>query len=355
MPQAGKGRRGRRTAKTRSNERLMNLVLLFSSARKPLATSTVIADSDLGYGSGNPASDQRKFRRDRAELAALGFHVREVAGAGGAQNTESSWELDRAATYAELPALPADDLLTLIHGIEMHLRRPLLPYRDELARALEKLRAVCACSLGTEAASDDDKDTPSHQQLRAERPARIALSILWTGWRERRAVPLRYRRADGTASKRLVALYGMFSENGFLYLVGADFAQEGAPVRTFRADRVLAAGKPTQPYEIPADFSVDAYRFFSFALGAGEKHPVTFSFPATLPAAERVRITHGAGTLEPRGEVVLWTVEARNYDAACSYAFEHAGRGMRPVAPTELVSCWNDRIAKAVGAYGRVG
>ena len=340
-----------------ADERLIGLVFLFASARKPLATTAIISDSDLGYGSPNRASDLRKFRRDREDLQRLGFIVREIPAQSGAQNEESSWELDRSATYAELPTLSVDELLTLIHGIEAHLTRPLLPYRADLSRALEKLKALCAAHFPDAFDAEDGAASENAGRtalLREARPLRIALGILWNAWQQRRAVPLRYRNAQGTASKRLVALYGMFTDHGLLYLVGADLGKEGNPVRTFRADRIIAAGKPSTPYRIPGDFSLEAYRFFSFTLGTEDPQPVTFSFPATLPQAELARITRNVGTLSAQGNRVLWTVPARNLGRAAAYAFEHASRGMRPVAPQELVQRWNDTLAKVVSAYGSV-
>lgn len=340
--------------RARGNERLAGLVLLFSSARKPIPTSAIIGDSDLGYGSANQASDRRKFRRDRDELASLGFVVREAPSAHGARNEDALWELDRATTYAELPELSVDDLLTLIHGIEVHLRRPLLPYRDDLARALEKLRAVCAQALGGADADSAGAQAPRDPApLRADRPVRVALGILWSAWQQRRSVQLRYRTAAGDTAVRTVALYGMFAEGGFLYFVGADLGKEGAPVRTFRADRIQAAGKLGSACRIPDDFSIDAYRFFSFGIGSGTDQPATFSFPATLPAAELERITHGAGAVAADGDRLLWTVPARNMERAAAYGFEHASRGMRPVAPAALVTCWNNTINRVVSVYGR--
>lgn len=343
--------RSARTPKRASGERLLSLVLLFSSARRPVPTSAIVGDSDLGYGSDNAASDRRKFRRDRDELAELGFIVREVPAARGARNEESSWELDRNATYAEQPELPVDDLLTLIHGIEVHARRPLLPYRDDLARALVKLKAVCAQATGD--LDDAHADAGEVAPVRGEKPVRVALDALWSAWRQRRAVSLRYRTASGDTAQRTVALYGMFAEGGFLYFVGADLGKEGTPIRTFRADRILDAGKLGQPYRIPEDFSIDAHRFFPFGIGAGADQPASFSLPASLPAAERQRITHGAGTLEKDGERLIWTVPARSVERAAAYAFEYASRGVRPLAPAGLVACWNDTIDRVVSAYGR--
>ena len=345
-PNGGRGRG--------AEERLIGLVFLFASARRPLATTAIISDSDLGYGSPNRASDLRKFRRDRESLQHLGFIVREIPARSGAQNEESSWELDRAATYAQLPALSVDELLTLIHGIEMHLARPLLPYRADLSRAAEKLKALCAArfpSAVDAAASAGGKD--AGPALREARPLRIALGILWNAWQQRKAVSLRYRNARGATSKRLVALYGMFTDHGLLYLVGADLSKDGHPVRTFRADRIVAAGRPSAPYRIPPDFSVDAYRFFSFSLGQDKTQAVTFSFPDTLPQAELQRITHGTGALQREKDHVLWTVPARSLPRAAAYGFEHASRGMRPVAPAALVKHWNDTLAKVVSAYDR--
>ena len=46
-------------------QRLLNLAFVLNVAPRPLRTDEIVADADLGYGSGNRESDLRKFRRDR--------------------------------------------------------------------------------------------------------------------------------------------------------------------------------------------------------------------------------------------------------------------------------------------------
>ena len=56
-------------------QRLLNLLFVLNAAPRPLATEEIVSDSDLGYGSGNRASDLRKFRRDREKLEERGVYI----------------------------------------------------------------------------------------------------------------------------------------------------------------------------------------------------------------------------------------------------------------------------------------
>ncbi len=59
-------------------QRILNLFFVLNSSPEAVTTEQIVADSDLGYGSGNIESDKRKFRRDREKLLERGIVIKEV-------------------------------------------------------------------------------------------------------------------------------------------------------------------------------------------------------------------------------------------------------------------------------------
>ena len=58
--------------------RILNLLFILNSSSVPLSTEQIVSDVDLGYGSGNRASDLKKFQRDRGKLAGRGIAVKKI-------------------------------------------------------------------------------------------------------------------------------------------------------------------------------------------------------------------------------------------------------------------------------------
>ena len=361
----------RQTAKSEEEElprvdetsrRIAGLLLLLGTSRSPVRTRDIVDDGDLGYGSGNRDSDMRKFRRDRETLARHGFHVREVAPAGGAENEESRWELDRARTQVDLPSLPLDDVLTLIHVIDASLSSPRAgdPLASPLSHVREKLAEAAFAASGRD--GELGLGAPA-TRIAGEAPETAAAAALWSAFAARKAVPFSYRDAAGKTGERLVEAYGFFSLGGSSYLVGRDVAAEGTPVRTFNIARAANVRAPKGRYRIPDAFDISAYMRYPFdfsekgggAAGLDEAEKGSFLIPSYFAHGEVERITLGRGDMErqpgPDGDVV-WSVPVRNTELAATFALRE---GIVPIDPPRLVEAWRNMVEKAVIAHGGKG
>ena len=99
-------------------QRLLNLLFVLNAAPRPLATEEIVSDSDLGYGSGNRASDLRKFRRDREKLEERGVYIAELKTPGSSETEQSAWALDRARTFAAGGLVREEDARLLVATID---------------------------------------------------------------------------------------------------------------------------------------------------------------------------------------------------------------------------------------------
>ena len=330
--QEREGRQAGRRADGGADRRIMNLLFCLNTASSPLTTERIVSDSDMGYGSGNVASDKKKFARDRERLRELGVVVREVRTAGAAVDEQSAWTIDRELTHVTSGIITTDDAHVLASAIDEYLTRDDIPYRAELESARVKL-----------AGNVQRSETVGS-------PANKIHAALWSAFTQRLKLPFTYRDAAGNTGDKLVAIWGIFTHKGRCYFTGAD---QSGHIKTFRADRVKRTKKPKGTYTIPADFSVRSYVFLPFDFGEDEAVRVRFSFAAEIGAAELLTITQGRGTLERRLDGShIWDVEVRDIKAAAAFALAHTAQGMRPVSPAPLISSYKALVAKAVENHG---
>lgn len=324
-------------------QRLLNLLFVLNAAPRPLATEEIVSDTDLGYGSGNRASDLRKFRRDREKLEERGVYIAEVKTPGSSETEQSAWALDRARTFAAGGLVREEDARLLVAAIDAHLAVPGSPFEPPLrairTKALESLEAVEGeLSVEDEAVGRDST-------------VRDAITdALWTAFSLRRAIKMRYTDAAGKQSERVIAVYGIFSHESAGYIAALDGAS--GEVRTFRIDRIARLGALGRPYEIPDGFDARAYLFLPFDLADGPTATAVFTLPAERTEAEVQAITYGRGRAQREADGSWsWTVEARDVDAAAAFALLHAHDGMRPQGPEPLVDAWRAHIERTVAAH----
>lgn len=341
------------TEREDSAQRLLNLLFALSSACAPLSTEEIVSDSDIGYGSEHRASDERKFRRDRDELARHGVIIAEVRPEGTPENEEARWALDRARTFAAGGIITADDADVLVHAIDDYLSVPGMPLRRPLAGVCRKL--VRACSDASRAGSDGAGDaTSGHPANEADgkggKEAEQMVDTVWSALMLRHKLPIAYRDAAGGETRRTVAVYGLFSHDGNTYFTGLDDLTDS--VRTFRVDRVERAWRPRGAYRIPEDFDVHEWLFLPFDFSDDSPILARFSLPDSTPRDEAIAIGHGRGTLSHDGDGRWhWQVEVRDVAAAAAFALAHARSGMRPEEPPELVETWTSMIEQVVSAH----
>lgn len=324
----GGGENARRRKPAEANgtaQRILNLFFVLNTSPQPLTTDQIVGDSDLGYGSGNVASDKKKFQRDRAKLLEHGIIVREVKSAGASETEESAWTVDRERTFAAGGLITPDDADLLESAITQALGRGATPFATPLKSILAKIERLGAPSV----------DTP----VDGEPPAADAV---WSAFTSKKALRFEYENAAGVGSRRSVCIYGIFDREGRGYFCGLDDAS--GTVRTFRIDRVRRARATGGEYEVPADFDLHDYIFLDFDLGTGEAVDATFAFPPTAQPGLVDALTLGRGKLVHDTDGWTWTVPVRSIETAAAFCLRHAVEGMRPATPAALVDAWNGLI-----------
>lgn len=324
--------------------RMLNLLFSLHVSPRPLTTSEIVDDPEIGYlGKKSATRDSRckAFRRDRETLAEHGVHIHEVPpqSAGGiAVNEESAWAIDRERTHAAqgvLSPYDAEEIVCAIDQVfELHADDPTL---WPLQTARTKL-----CEL-----AGRDPSSPERAN-----EGRADLKSIWNAFDRLKPVEFIYRDARGIEKKRMVDTYGMFTHGTHSYLVGFDHDAED--LRTFRTDRILSAkhAPDTRPsYVIPAEFDVTGHQFLPFDFSLAAARPCTFTFPAGIAAEELALITQGRGELAQSDDAWTWDIAVRDLDATASFTLEHANLGMRAQAPSELAGLVRDHIEKAVSAH----
>ena len=323
---------------------MLNLLFSLHVSPRPLTTSEIVDDPEIGYlGKKSATRDSRckAFRRDRETLAEHGVHIHEVLpqSAGGiAVNEESAWAIDRERTHAAqgvLSPYDAEEIVCAIDQVfELHADDPTL---WPLQTARTKL-----CEL-----AGRDPSSPERAN-----EGRADLKSIWNAFDRLKPVEFIYRDARGIEKKRMVDTYGMFTHGTHSYLVGFDHDAED--LRTFRTDRILSAkhAPDTRPsYVIPAEFDVTGHQFLPFDFSRMAARPCTFTFPAGIAAEELALITQGRGELAQSDDAWTWNIAVRDLDATASFTLEHANLGMRAQAPSELAGLVRDHIEKAVSAH----
>ena len=332
------------TRRVEGARRMLNLLFSLHVSPRPLTTSEIVDDPEIGYlGKKSATRDSRckAFRRDRETLAEHGVHIREVLAqsAGGiAVNEESAWAIDRERTHAAQGVLSPYDAEEIVCAIdqafELHADDPTL---WPLQTARTKL-----CEL-----AGRDPSSPERAN-----EGRADLKSIWNAFDRLKPVEFIYRDARGIEKKRMVDTYGMFTHGTHSYLVGFDHDAED--LRTFRTDRILSAkhAPDTRPsYVIPAEFDVTGHQFLPFDFSRTAARPCTFTFPAGIAAEELAPITQGRGELAQSDDAWTWNIAVRDLDGAASFTLEHASLGMRAQAPSELAGLIRDHIEKAVSAH----
>lgn len=315
-----------------TTQRLLNLVFIFNSSLRPLRTDEIISDTDLGYGSSNQASDERKFRRDRETLAERGFFIVEHKEAGNAENTFSSWELDRTATFAVGGLISENDTYTLLNLIDAELARPGSPWQVPLHSVRTKLlRLAHTRENGTSVVISSVSE------------------LVWTAFALKRSITIVYSNAQEEETKRELCIYHLFENAGEEYICGFDHKSNS--IRTFKVSRIARVVKLGKSYEIPEDFDALDYEFLPFDFS--RETPVTASFVISrkLTPLEITQLTHDRGTLEQNGDKLIWKIAIRDITAAARFALARSSWGMRPVAPQTLVDAWTAEIKDAVMAH----
>jgi proteasome accessory factor B len=260
-------------------------------------------------------SVRRSFERDKDELRRLGIPIRTLSySTPDEPDVQEGYRIDRRDFY-----LPYLRLVNEVSGRQPYGERSRWAEVEvaeaDAPLALEALRRVAdipAFPLAREARSAFRKlafDLEAHAFSEAapvlfvERPGAAELTdrlrVLSDALLARKRVSFRYHGIyRGEATDRTVAGYALLFQHGHWYFIGHDALR--ADLRVFRVGRMAdvdanAKAPGTPDYEIPDDFSTDAYvGREAWELGDRDDQPVDarvlFHFPLSLWAE---RNAHG--------------------------------------------------------------
>lgn len=171
--------------------------------------------------------------------------------------------------------LTASELGALELGLAM-LRAERPPdERKAVNGALERLRAAMV-HIPSDAVAAGPREATLPDPGNA-----TTLAVVQHAMTARRKVRIRYRSGSRTeATERVVRPYALVVASGMWYAI-ADCELAGE-VRSFRLDRMEHAEETTEPYEIPATFSVDEYLNDRKVLRLGEPRWMRVRYSARI-------------------------------------------------------------------------
>lgn len=313
-------------------ERLLDLIALFLDAHEPVSFAALQEAFPDEYGRSSLEAAERKFERDKADLADLGIAL--AYQAADEEGAKGGYVLARDDYYLPELRLEPEEMAVLYAAGSSALASGAFPGRTDLAHALRKMAFV---------SSEEPDAAPPRLFVEHPRgPAGLAekLEQLWQALLARKRVRLRYRGAgrDGE-TEREVDPWGLCLRRGVWVLVGHCHLRREA--RTFHVDRIAALEinpqRPRTPdYEPPPDFDVAEvareqvweHRFHApveveLRLG-GELAPLAGRL---FPGAQ----------VEPEGEAARVRVRATYLDALLRRVLG-LGAAARVVAPEQAVA-----------------
>lgn len=321
---------------TRDDERarrIGSLALRFMNSPTPLPSSDIQREF---YPSLGTESFRRAFSRDREALASCGVFVEERRQPG----EESSWAANDELSFASGAELSVSEAAALDVACQPLLDEREFPLADDLRLALAKL---------SRAFGEAYVMVPESQ-----RPRDRHLSLVCSCLLARHALAMSYLDARGHESERVVAPYGLFGFRGNLYLVAGRLTGDGTPLpypsetRTYRIDRIAKAKEMERvSFEIPGDFRLSDWRCLPFQMGHAN---LVASFLVPADREEEVRrASMGRGAFSRDEGPLVWTVEASSVKDAAAWA---VAAGIRPLAPSELVTSWKEALEGAIAHVG---
>lgn len=235
-------------------ERLLDLVALLLDASEPVPFAR-IRELFPDYGEGTVEANERKFERDKAELAELGIPLHYVA---ADDDHPAGYLIDRDAYYLPELKLRAEEWAVLYAAGSAALSSGAFPGARDLAHALRKI----AFARGEEPVPQYTDQLLLGDTSREDPKLRERLDLLWDALKLRKRVKFTYRGFKQEETEREVEPYGIALRRGVWIVVGHDHLRDA--LRTFHVSRMgeleVNAKRPKSPdFEVPADFDLAAH------------------------------------------------------------------------------------------------
>jgi proteasome accessory factor B len=279
-------------------ERLLDLVALLLDAREPISWAELREHFPADYGGISDDAAERKFERDKAELLELGLPLTYIQ---GDDDLKDGYIVDRSAYYLPEANLTKEELAVLYAAGSAALASGAFPGRDDLAHALRKIGFFAGDALPSPRVRMELGSSQSDPELSAR------LEQLWEACGAHKWVQISYaspKRSEVT--ERKVDPYGLALRRGVWTLVGYCHLRQG--LRTFHVHRIrelkVNTAKPRTPdFEVPANFSLDAYVAY-YPWQHRFHEPMEVTLVLRKDAGQRATSLFPGASLEPDGEHV---------------------------------------------------
>jgi proteasome accessory factor C len=227
---------------------------------------------------------------------------------------------------------------SLLLGIQTLRESGIAPFDDALGSAERKLLAA----LGRDA-GEAEKMATGTVVAEPDRAVASHLRDLITAARQRRRVEIDYASASRhQAERRTLDPYGIVHHAGSWYVVG--HCQKRGDTRTFRIDRIAQLALSSEPFELPEDFDLEAYRRERLYVPSADAVAVRVYLDPL--AAARV------GADWPVGEVVPYddgsaeiVIDCEGYEWVTGWVLGF-GSHARIVDPPEARRAMRERVAR---------
>ncbi len=199
--------------------------------------------------------------------------------------------------------LTDDEALAVLLGLVAAGRSGLVPSGETATEsAIAKVRRVLPQRLGARLdalLATVGFTAPGRPVIPAETDVFLTVA---EAARDRRAVAITYRSADGRRSERVLAPYGVVAHSGRWYVTAADSAS--GEERTFRLDRIGKVRLLPDTFEIP-DARSQEERLLTALAEAPRRQAVSVLMRATAQHVDR-RLPRGLATVEALGDDDPW-------------------------------------------------
>jgi predicted DNA-binding transcriptional regulator YafY len=290
---------------------------------------------------------ERTILRDMDALTTAGIPVQAVRGRRG------GWLLPEE--YRTTPRWLSGDEIAALAVLSPASTLAALGMEDDARTAWLKLQAALPAPQREQAAAMRARIHVDSGSWKPQDERFDWLPLLSLALQEDRMVRLRYRRADGTESERVVAPLGLVSKGSTWYLVATVEGQ----IRTYRVSRIETATLRPEPAERPDGFDLAAYWESSkVSLREGlPTYPVTIRTPADALGELRSRASWARITTVGPVQADSWvTVEIMfEIERDAIAAALSLGDRCLVLAPDALRRAVIDRLHRALDRYADCG
>jgi proteasome accessory factor B len=331
-------------------ERLLDLVAYLLDAKEPISWQELREAFTEDYGRGAAAAAERKFERDKADLAEIGIPLTYLQ---GDDDEKAGYVLDRSAYYLPEIALTPEEMAVLYAAGSAALASGAFPGSVDLAYALRKVAFasksdVAQLPRSLIAVSSAAPITDGRATLTGK------LEQLWTAILARKKVHVRYRSmARNEVTSRDVDPWGLCLRRGAWVLVGYCHLRQAE--RAFHVNRIeelsMNEFRPKTPdYEVPQGFDIARY-----AAEQPWEHKIHEPVDVVIELAKEIaptasRLFPGAQVSNRKNGTALAKVRATYLDGLIRRAVA-LGTGARVVEPKEAVQRTKQMLTQVAGGH----